>query len=174
MATSRSAPHDRVQRCAASKEPMACDSSASRRLAGGRRPAPKVERRVLLLSSGLRGEDAAGVVGTDSITDTEIAQLVSVALEGALCVLEEPNPTDALESRALEGRAAMREALASLPGVQASDPTVQEEYEKAIIFQEISRRLAVAMVDAFESYASAICADDPAGENGAIPRRECL
>jgi hypothetical protein len=75
-------------------------------------------------------------------------------LEGALVAFGEGNPEQALRLRACEGRAAMREALSSLPRVQATDPTVRTEYRKAVAFQKVTLELALEIVNAIKRYAT--------------------
>lgn len=157
VSAKRRAPNDRLPFRAEQKGPAVRNASANRRMADQKRSVPKAGHRVLVMSSNRRDEAEAGVGGADGMTDAEVEQLVSVALEGAVSALGDPNPAAFLDLLASEGRAAMHEALASLPTVQATDPTVQEEYQQAIIFQEIARSLALEMVNAFRRYSNAMC-----------------
>jgi hypothetical protein len=89
------------------------------------------------------------------VSDAEIALLASTALECAVLALGERHPEQFLHLRAAAGRAAVQEALASLPNVQASDMRVQSDYRKAIAFQDAACGLAQEMVRAVGHYAAA-------------------
>ena len=91
----------------------------------------------------------------ERISDADVAHLVSVALDHALGALERASPETALASRAEEARSGLHEQFSSLPLVQRTDPTVLAEYRKAVVFQESTRDLALAMINAIERYAAA-------------------
>ena len=88
------------------------------------------------------------------IPDTEIVHFVSVALNDALRALADANAERTLESRAEEAQSGLHEKFRSLPSVQRTDPTVLAEYRKALVFEDLSRDLALKMVTAIRSYAA--------------------
>ncbi len=87
------------------------------------------------------------------VSDSEIAQLVSVALEDALAALGQSNPETCLRLRAYEARAAIREVLSALPKAKARDEKVLKEYRKAMVFQNLALELALNLVDSIRRYA---------------------
>ncbi len=148
---------ERAGRGIGQRRNSANDDAAEEKWRERRISAETPKYRILLMSS--RRSDASfqcGIAGgvLDKVSDAEIAQLVSVALEGALLAFGEGNPEQALRLRACEGRAAMREALSSLPRVQATDPTVRTEYRNAVAFQKVTLELALEIVNAIKRYAT--------------------
>lgn len=67
--------------------------------------------------------------------------------------LGEASPETSLRLRACKARQDMRAAFESLPRVQTTDPTVVEEYRKAIVFQNLTLDLALKLVDTIRRYA---------------------
>jgi hypothetical protein len=104
--------------------------------------------------------DAGAGRSLDGLSHAEIAGLISSALEGAMVAFNERDPGECLQTRAMQGREAMCEMLASLPDGQATDPGLQTEYRRAIVFHDVSHGLAQDMVDAISRYARAAAAAD--------------
>lgn len=90
---------------------------------------------------------------TQYVSDSEIAQLVSVALEDALAALGQSNPETCLRLRAYEARAGIREILLALPKGKARDEKVLKEYRKALVFQNLALELSLNLVDSIRRYA---------------------
>ena len=132
-----------------------------RPIAGGPRPfstgnvasaqAPD-EDRVIVFPS-LRDPDTSPAHRQHYVSDTEIAQLVSVALEDALVALGQTDPETCLRLRAYEARAGIREMLSALPRAQAKDAKVLKEYRKAMVLQNLGLELALNLVDTIRRYA---------------------
>jgi len=98
----------------------------------------------------LRADRAASV---ERLSDAEIAQLVSVALNDALRALRRADPEGALRSRARAARLELRAIFVSLPWVQRTDPTVVTEYRKAIECQNLGLELGLKFVEVIGRYA---------------------
>ena len=88
------------------------------------------------------------------ISDAEIAQLVSVALEDAIAALNEPVPEIYIHLRACEARAGIRETLAAFPGGQSKDANTLMEYRRAVMFQNVALELALNMIAAIRRYST--------------------
>lgn len=87
------------------------------------------------------------------VTDAEIAQMVSVALDDAITALGEPNPEEFIQLRAYEARAAIREMRSALPRGKSRDPKVVEEYRRALVFQNLTLDLALNLIASIRRYA---------------------
>ena len=101
----------------------------------------------------LHADDGCQAQRTQYVSDTEIAQLVSVALEDALVALGQTDPETCLRIRAYEARAGIREMLSALPKAQARDAKVLKEYRKAMVLQNLGLELALNLVDSIRRYA---------------------
>ena len=101
----------------------------------------------------LRGPDVSPGHRAHYVSDSEIAQLVSVALEDALVALGQTDPETCLRLRAYEARAGIREMLSALPQPQARDAKVLTEYRKAMVLQNLGLELALNLVDTIRRYA---------------------
>ena len=108
--------------------------------------------RVIVFPS-LRGPEAGSAERAQYVSDAEIAQLVSVALEDALVALGGNDPETCLRLRAYEARAGIREMLSSLPRARARDPKVLKEYRKAMVLQNLGLEMALNLVDSIRRYA---------------------
>lgn len=97
----------------------------------------------------------------DRVSDAEIGQLVSVALEDALIALGNDDPEEFLRLRARQARAGMHESFASLPYAQRTDATIVSEYRKAIGFRNVACELALSLVSAVKGYAEACGREAP-------------
>jgi hypothetical protein len=118
--------------------------------------------RIIVFPS-LRAPGAFAGRPTQYVTDAEIAQLVSVALEDALVALGQPNPETCLRLRAYEARAGIRDILAALPRAKARDENVLKEYRKAMVFQNLALELSLNLVDSITRYARIYEREIPAG-----------
>ena len=96
---------------------------------------------------------SSGAPRPQYLSDAEIAQLVSVALEDALSALSEPNPESCIRMRAYEARAGIRETLSAAPRGRCRDPNVLEKYRRALMFQNLVQDLAVDLVGSIRRYA---------------------
>lgn len=132
--------------------------------ARGDAPAARVsdEDRVVVFPSPLAPEPFAGRPA-QYVSDPEIAQLVSVALEDALAALGQSNPETCLRLRAYEARAGIREILLALPKGKARDEKVLKEYRKAMVFQNLALELSLNLVDSIRRYARVYEREIPAG-----------
>ena len=137
------------------------------RLAG--RPAGRGDEHA---SSGSEDDPATAATSTSQkgflggsalarLSEAEIGQLVSVALEDALIALGQDDPEASLRLRARSARAEMHESFASLPFAQRSDPTVVSEYRKALVFRALTLELALKLVSVIERYADACAEESP-------------
>lgn len=97
------------------------------------------------------------------LSDAEVGQFVSVALEDALIALGQDDPEESLRLRARCARADMHETFASLPFAQRSDPTVVSEYRKALVFRALTLELALKLVSTIDRYADACAEENPSG-----------
>lgn len=86
------------------------------------------------------------------ISDAEIAQLVSVALEDAIAALSEPDPENCIRLRAYDARVGIREMLSALPLEKSRDPNVLREYRRAIMFQNMTVDLALSLAASIRRY----------------------
>lgn len=105
--------------------------------------------------------DKGGSQGIDRVSDAEIGQLVSAALEDALIALGKHDPEEFLRLRARQARGEMHETFASLPYAQRSDPTIVSEYGKAIMFRNLALDLALEMVGVISRFAGFTSGGDP-------------
>ena len=87
------------------------------------------------------------------LSDAEIAQLVSIALQDAIAALSEPNPESCILLRANEARVGIREALSAVPRGRGREPKVLEEYRRAMMFQNLVQDLALDLVGSIRRYA---------------------
>jgi hypothetical protein len=109
------------------------------------------------------GDTGRADLSRAGVSDPEIAQLVSTALESAMLALGERNPEQFLASRADAARSAVEEALAALTDPQAADIPAQVQYRKAAAAPDVVCRLAGEMVLAINRYARALDAEAPTG-----------
>ena len=86
------------------------------------------------------------------LSDAEIAQLVSVALEDALAALGEADPANCIRLRAYDARAGIREILSALPREKSRDPKVLWDYRRAIMFQNLTVDLSLSLVASIRRY----------------------
>ena len=89
----------------------------------------------------------------DTVSDAEIAKLVSAALNDAIAALGSRAPETLLHLRACEARDAVREMLPTLRRKRTSAEAVAKEYRKAIAFQNIELDLALMLVSSIRRYA---------------------
>lgn len=99
----------------------------------------------------------------EQVSDAEIGQLVSVALEDALIALGKDDPEEFLRLRARQARAEMHETFASLPCAQRTNATIVSEYRKAIVFRNLAFELALKLADMVGRYAEACEWEAPSG-----------
>lgn len=90
----------------------------------------------------------------DGVSDSEIAQLVIIALERALGVLGDMDPETSLRLTACEARRGMRALFASIPR-ERRGLGVQRDYHEAVVFQNLSLNLSLSIVAAVRGYAKA-------------------
>jgi hypothetical protein len=107
------------------------------------------------LSSASEITDTSSGHSVGTVSDAEIAQLLFVALDGALQAFGSRDPQTFLQLHAYHGRAKMREVLTKLPLAQATDQTVRQQYRKAILFQKITHELGMEIMGALARYAKA-------------------
>jgi hypothetical protein len=155
--------HDRFGRRVARDSAIEIDNATARGRTALRPPFGIAEPRIVPSArpSGMRaGQGGADVgsagAGRAGVSDPEIAQLVSAALESAMLAFRERNPEQFLHSRAAEARVAVEEALASVADLQAADPLAQVQYRKAAVLPDVVCRLAREMVYAISCYAGAL------------------
>lgn len=130
----------------------------------GDAPAARVpdDDRVIVFPS-LRAPEAFAGRPAQYVSDSELAQLVSVALEDALAALGQSNPETCLRLRAYEARAGIREILLALPKGKARDEKVLREYRRALVFQNLALELSLNLVDSIRRYARIYEREIPAG-----------
>lgn len=87
------------------------------------------------------------------VSDAEVAQLVSVALENAMAALGDRDPETFLRLRACEARAGIRETLSTTGWESMSDKAVVREYRRAVVFQNLALDLALKLVSSIRHYA---------------------
>jgi hypothetical protein len=88
-----------------------------------------------------------------TVSDAEIGQLISTALDDALAALGNRNPETFLRLRACEAREAIREMLPTLRRERTNTEASVREYWKTIAFQNIELDLALALVSCIQRYA---------------------
>ena len=88
-----------------------------------------------------------------TVSDAEIGQFVSAALDDAIAALGDRDPETFLHLRACEARDAVREMLPTLRRKLTSAEAVAREYRKAIAFQNIELDLALMLVISIRRYA---------------------
>jgi hypothetical protein len=88
-----------------------------------------------------------------TVSDAEIGQLVSAALDDAIAALGDRDPETFLHLRACEAREAVPEMLSRLRRKRKSAEAVAKEYRKAIAFQNIELDLALMLVSSIRRYA---------------------
>ena len=103
----------------------------------------------------VRSDDQSSTSSTDSVSDAEIAQFVSHALESARMAFDHMKPETFIRLRAVELRMGMRKAFESLPQDQATDPAIVKEYRRGIAFQNIALDLALDIANSIKRYAKA-------------------
>jgi hypothetical protein len=103
----------------------------------------------------VRSDDQWSTSSAISVSDVEIAQLVSHALESARMALDHMNPETFIRLRAVDMRMGMRKVFESLPQDQAADPAVVKEYRRGIAFQNIALNLSLDIANSIKRYARA-------------------
>jgi hypothetical protein len=88
-----------------------------------------------------------------TVSDAEIGQLISAALNDALAALGDRDPETFLRLRACETREAVRKMPPTLRCKRANPEAVAREYRKAIAFQNIELDLALTLVSSIQRYA---------------------
>jgi hypothetical protein len=88
-----------------------------------------------------------------AVSDAEIGQLVSAALNDAIAALGDRDPETFLHLRACEAREAVPEMLSTLRRKRKSAEAVAKEYRKAIALQNIELDLALTLVSSVRRYA---------------------
>jgi hypothetical protein len=88
-----------------------------------------------------------------TVSDAEIARLVSAALDDAIAALGNRDPDTFLHLRACEARDAVRGVLPTLRRKRTSAEAVAREYRKAIAVQSIELDLALMLVNSIRRYA---------------------
>ena len=116
-------------------------------------PAQESEPDRVVVFPSLRTAGLCQARRTQYVSDSEIAQLVSVALEDALLALGQTDPEKCLRLRAYEARAGIREMLSALPHARARDPKVLKEYRRAMVLQNLGLELALNLVGSIRRYA---------------------
>ena len=87
-----------------------------------------------------------------SVSDAEIGQLISAALNDALAALGDRDPETFLRLRACEAREAVRKMPPTLRRKRTNPEAVAREYRKAIAFQNIELDLALTLVSSIQRY----------------------
>ena len=101
----------------------------------------------------VRSDDQSSTSFAHSVSDAEIAQLVSHALESARMALNQMNPETFIRLRAVDMRMGMRKVFESLPQDQAADPPVVKDYRRGIAFQNIALNLSLDIANSIKRYA---------------------